>query len=128
MKCHHTPHVFTFTAPSAASSIVSLYKTSSTSLSISWLHDIPKDMLNGVLIGYRVRWQGSRSDEVLLDNVTNSYTITDLTNSGLYKIYVAGRTNGGIGVERNKTFVADEDDDENGKQVDEHSLTSCLMF
>lgn len=85
-------------------------------------------MLNGVLIGFRVRWQGSRSDEVLLDNVTNSYTITDLTNSGLYKIYVAGRTNGGIGVERNMTFVADEDDDENGKQVDEHSLTSCLMF
>ena len=128
MKCHHSPHVFTFTAPSAAPNIVSLYKTSSTSLSISWLHDIPEDMLNGVLIGYRVRWQGPRSDEVLLDKVTNSYTITDLTNSGLYRIYVAGRTNGGIGVERNKTFVADEDDDGNGKQVDVHSLTSCLMF
>ena len=59
---------------------------------------------------------------------TNSYTITDLTNPGLYKIYVAGRTNGGIGVERNKTFVAAEDDDGNGKQVGVHSLTSCLMF
>ena len=84
-------------------------------------------MLNGVLIGYKVRWQGPTSDEVLLDNVTNSYTITGLTSPGLYKIYVAGRTNGGIGVERNKTFVVDEDDDANSKQIDEHSPTSCLM-
>lgn len=124
MKCHHSP---LFTAPSAAPNIVSLYKTSLTSLLISWLHDIPEDMLNGVLIGYKVRWQGPTSDEVLLDNVTNSYTITGLTSPGLYKIYVAGRTNGGIGVERNKTFVVDEDDDANSKQIDEHSPTSCLM-
>ena len=89
------------TAPEDAPSI-NLDVINSTSLFVSWLHDIQPDKLNGILIGYRVRWKGLTSSQVLLGPEASSYTITGLVNDKMYNVYVAGRTNGGVGVEKRK--------------------------
>ena len=102
--------LLTFIGPSAAPNITNLFNTSSTTLFVTWLHDIPPEMYNGILIGYQVRWQGSgASSSVLLGLDANSYNITGLNKYTSYNVFVAGRTNGGVGVERKKTVMTDED-------------------
>ena len=102
--------LLTFVGPDAAPNISNLFNTSSTSLLVTWLHDIPPEMHNGILIGYQVRWQGpGSSSSMLLGLHANSYNITGLNKYTSYNISVAGRTNGGVGVERQKTVMTDED-------------------
>ena len=100
-------YFLSFTGPSAAPNIRSLFNTSSTSLFVSWLHNIPPDKYNGILIGYRVGWSEHQYMDVGLE--ADSFNITNLRKYWLYKVYVAGRTNGGVGDQYCKEVRTDED-------------------
>ena len=100
-------HFLSFTGPSAAPNITSLFNTSSTSLFVSWLHNIPSDEYNGILIDYRVEW--SEHDYMDVGLEADSFNITNLRKYWLYKVCVAGRTNGGVGVQNCKEARTDED-------------------
>ena len=131
---------FFFTEPSAAPNITKLINTSSTSLLVTWLHNIPPEHYNGVFLGYRVRWteephandsgsvefgsdvnsynikaepHANDSGSVEFGTHVNSYNITDLKKYQSYRVYVAGRSHGGVGVENYEEARTGED----GKQV-----------
>ena len=96
-----------FTGPSAAPTIKSLFNTSSTSLFVCWLHDIPTEKYNGILIGYRVGWTWYSYTDVGLE--ADCFNITNLKKYWLYEVYVAGRTNGGVGVKYSRQVRTDDD-------------------
>ena len=83
-----------------------------------WLHDIPPAKYNGILIGYRVKWKEGRrtSSQSNLGLKAASFNITGLKKYWSYRVYVAGRTNGGVGVENYKDVMTDEDGEELCKQ------------
>lgn len=76
---------------------------------MNWLHDIPPEKHHGILIGYKVRWGTSPSGSKEVGVESDSYNITSLQKYTSYTVYVAGRTNGGVGVERSKQVMTDED-------------------
>lgn len=77
---------------------------------MTWLHNIPPDKYNGILIGYQVGWSEHEHMDVGLE--ADSFNITNLKKYWLYKVYVAGRTNGGAGVKYCKEVRTDEDGEE----------------
>ena len=74
---------------------------------MSWLHNIPPNKYNGILIGYRVGWSTYNFMDVGLE--TDRFNITNLKKYWLYSVYVAGRTNGGAGVKYIKEARTDDD-------------------
>lgn len=74
---------------------------------MSWLHNIPPNKYNGILIGYRVGWSTFNFMDVGLE--TDRFNITNLKKYWLYSVYVAGRTNGGAGVKYFKEVRTDDD-------------------
>ena len=101
------------TEPSAAPNITDLVNTSSTSLRVTWLHNIPPEHCNGIFLGYRVRWTEepytNDSGSMNFGTEVDSYNITDLKKSRSYRVYVAGRSHGGVGVEYYKQAMTGED-------------------
>lgn len=84
---------------------------------MQWKHSIPQELVNGILIGYRVEWDEDRfsSDhpdnsqgyaEVGLDS--SNYVVTSLHEYWLYNIRVAGRTSVGHGIYTSVTARTDE--------------------
>jgi len=105
-----------YTVPSVGPGIVASHSTSSTSIYVQWNHTIPKELVNGILIGYRVAWDddhfssGHSDDsqgyaEVGLD--TSNYVVTSLYEYWLYTIRVAGRTSVGHGIYTTVTVMTD---------------------
>lgn len=105
------------TEPTAAPNITKLLNTSSTSLLVTWLHNIPPEHYNGIFLGYRVRWteEPHTSDLGSMEFGTDvhSYNITNLKKYQSYRVYVAGRSHCGVGVENYEEAMTDED----GKQI-----------
>lgn len=103
----------TSTEPSAAPNITKLINTSSTSLLVTWLHNIPPEHYNGIFLGYRVRWNEephtNDSGSMEFGTEVNSYNITNLKIYQSYRVYVAGRSHGGVGVENYDQAMTDED-------------------
>ena len=68
-------------------------------------------MHNGILIGYRVGWSssGGGSGAVNVGLQAESLNITGLEEYWEYNVYVAGMTNGGVGVTNNKKVMTDDD-------------------
>lgn len=103
----------TFIEPSAAPNITKLLNTSSTSLLVTWLHNIPPEHYNGIFLGYRVRWTEEPHTNDLgsieFGTKVNSYNIIDLKRYQSYRVYVAGRSHGGVGVENYEEAMTDED-------------------
>ncbi|KAL9953519.1 hypothetical protein ACROYT_G040944 [Oculina patagonica] len=99
--------------PSAAPNITQLVNSSSTSLLVTWLHNIPPEHYNGIFLGYRVRWteEPYTNDLGSIDVSTkvDSYNITGLKKFRWYRVYVAGRSHGGVGVEYYEQARTDED-------------------
>ena len=104
------------TVPSVGPVIVAYRSTSSTSIYVQWNHTIPQELVNGILIGYRVAWDddhfssGHPDDsqgyaEVRLD--ASNYVVTSLYEYWLYKIRVAGRTSAGHGIYTTVTVMTD---------------------
>lgn len=104
---------FHFTVPNVGPNITRAFNTSSTSLFVSWINSIPPESYVGVLTGYRVIWseqpgsKNKRLRDLGLDAV--NFTITGLKAYGLYKVKVAGRTNGGSGTSNDRYVRTDED-------------------
>lgn len=74
-------------------------------------------MYNGILIGYQVGWSSVTilshdSGKMDVGLEAESLNITDLKIYRTYSVYVAGRTNGGVGVENYKEVMTDEDGEE----------------
>ena len=91
--------------------------TSSTSIYVQWSHSIPQELVNGILIGYRVAWDedhfssGHPDDsqgyaDVGLD--TSIYNVTSLYEYWLYNIRVAGRTSVGPGTYTTVTVMTND--------------------
>lgn len=77
---------------------------------MTWLHDIPPAKYNGILIGYQVTWkEGTVISNHNFGLKADSYNITGLKKYRSYQVFVAGRTNGGVGVENYKDVMTDED-------------------
>ena len=84
---------------------------------MQWNHSIPQELVNGILIGYRVAWDEDHfsSDhpddslghaEVGLDS--SNYAVTSLHEYWLYNVRVAGRTSVGHGIYTTVTVMTDE--------------------
>ena len=112
-----TLHTLYHTVPSIGPVIVAYRSTSSTSIYVQWNHSIPQELVNGILIGYRVAWDEDHfsSDhpddsqgyaEVGLDY--SNYVVTSLHEYWLYNIRVAGRTSVGHGVYTTVTVMTDD--------------------
>jgi len=80
---------------------------------VTWLHNIPPEDYNGIFLGYRVRWTEephiSDLGSMELGTEVDSYIITDLKKYQSYRVYVAGRSHGGVGVENYEEAMTDED-------------------
>lgn len=100
--------------PDHPPSNVTAYNTSSTSINVTW-QPIPPDHLNGILLGYHVRyWRADKPNDNISVAVANRTVLnTELTGLGKYKLYsiqVAGRTVAGVGNFSNPVFVRTEQD------------------
>ena len=100
--------------PDHPPSNVTAYNTSSTSINVTWQR-IPPDHVNGILLGYHVRyWRADKPNDNISVAVANRTVLnTELTGLGKYKLYsiqVAGRTVAGVGNFSNPVFVRTEQD------------------
>lgn len=102
------------TVPSAAPRMITVYNTSSTSVSVQW-RPIPENFTNGVLLGYQVDCflLGSPRAEQTLTTSNDSVEFQGLKKFTRYLVTVAGYTRKGLGVSDTVPCRTDED----GKRV-----------
>lgn len=92
-----------------------LYNISSTGIYVNWEH-IPKEFVNGHLLGYQIFYQvadATESSEWFNKTVAateNGTTITDLRKFTNYAVQVAGFTGVGTGIESKAKFVTTDED------------------
>ena len=105
------------TVPSVGPVIVAYRSISSISVYVQWNHSIPQELVNGILIGYRVAWDedhfssGHPDDSQGYADVgseTSNYIVTSLHEHWPYDIRVAGRTSVGHGTYTTVTVKTDD--------------------
>ena len=91
---------FSFVVPWARPTITSVFNTSSTSIKLQW-RPIPDDLVNGILLGYKVVYQaflpGSSQNFTWTNASTTSVELQGLEKFTLYLVGVSGYTRKGAG-------------------------------
>ena len=85
--------------PSRAPDVIIAYKSSSTSMMVTWSH-VSKQYFNGKPIGYKISYYAvglERKLTFMTVNYTNNTELTNLTAFTLYVINVSAVSSGGVG-------------------------------